>query len=236
MSDNLELWNAVSRVPPEHLKGFTRGGGFKGTAIKPMWSIKAMTEHFGPCGQGWGVHEPKFTIHPAGVETLVFCTVGVWYKDNAPIYGVGGDKVVAQFSSGIKPDDEAFKKAYTDALTNALKLLGVGADIHMGLWDGNKYVDEPKDEKPAMTFGNPFGLALYDKSRANVTDEPDIDFKEIADGLIALVAACTTSAELAELKASERFVSEQNSLPDAQFQKLVTAYKNKKAALMPKVA
>ena len=142
MSDNLELWNAVSRVPPEHLKGFTRGGGFKGTAIKPMWSIKAMTEHFGPCGQGWGVHEPKFTIHPAGVETLVFCTVGVWYKDNAPIYGVGGDKVVAQFSSGIKPDDEAFKKAYTDALTNALKLLGVGADIHMGLWDGNKYVDE----------------------------------------------------------------------------------------------
>lgn len=91
-------------------------------------------------------------------------------------------------------------------------------------------------KRALMTFGNPFGLALYDKSRANVTDEPDIDFKEIADGLIALVAACTTSAELAELKASERFVSEQNSLPDAQFQKLVTAYKNKKAALMPKVA
>lgn len=188
MSDNLELWNAVSRVPPEHLKGFTRGGGFKGTAIKPMWSIKAMTEHFGPCGQGWGVHEPKFTIHPAGVETLVFCTVGVWYKDNAPIYGVGGDKVVAQFSSGIKPDDEAFKKAYTDALTNALKLLGVGADIHMGLWDGNKYVDEPKDEKPAMTPLNSNGTAAQPLKR----DEARKLFAELKAELLE----CNTDAEV----------------------------------------
>lgn len=180
MSDNLKLWNAVSRVPPEHLKGFTRGGGFKGTAIKPMWSFKAMTEQFGPCGQGWGVQEPKFTIHPAGAETLVFCTVGVWYKDNtAPVFGVGGDKVVAQFSSGLKPDDEAFKKAYTDALTNALKLLGVGADIHMGLWDGNKYVDKTKDEKPAMTPVNSNGTAAQPLKR----DEARALFKTLDTAL-----------------------------------------------------
>lgn len=142
MSDNLELWNAVSRVPPEHLKGFTRGGGFKGTAIKPMWSIKAMTEHFGPCGEGWFTDKPEFQLVDAGAEKLVFCTLGVWVKGQQKVYGVGGDKVIVQFSSGAKADDEALKKAYTDALTNALKLLGVGADIHMGLWDGNKYVDE----------------------------------------------------------------------------------------------
>lgn len=146
---NLELWDKVRRVPQEHLKGFTRGGGFKGTAIKPMWSIHTMTENFGPCGQGWGINVPTFTVQEAGNEILVFCSVSVWVTDHKHmVYGVGGDKVLAQFSSGLKADDEAFKKAFTDAVGNALKFLGVGADIHMGLWDGNKYIDEVP-EKPA---------------------------------------------------------------------------------------
>lgn len=150
---NLELWDKVRRVPEEHLKAFTRGGGFSGTAIKPMWAIKAMTEQFGPCGEGWGIDRPEFTVQPSGNEILVFCTVGVWHnKDGKPsgfVWGVGGDKVLAVNKNGPKPDDEAFKKAYTDAVGNALKFLGVGADIHMGLWDGNKYVDEAPAEKPA---------------------------------------------------------------------------------------
>lgn len=150
---NLELWDKVRRVPEEHLKAFTRGGGFSGTAIKPMWAIKAMTEQFGPCGEGWGIDRPEFTVQPSGNEILVFCTVGVWHnKDGKPsgfVWGVGGDKVLAVNKNGPKPDDEAFKKAYTDAVGNALKFLGVGADIHMGLWDGNKYVDEAPADKPA---------------------------------------------------------------------------------------
>lgn len=150
---NLELWDKVRRVPEEHLKAFTRGGGFSGTAIKPMWAIKAMTEQFGPCGEGWGIDRPEFTVQPSGNEILVFCTVGVWHnKDGKPsgfVWGVGGDKVLAVNKNGPKPDDEAFKKAYTDAVGNALKFLGVGADIHMGLWDGNKYVDEAPADKPS---------------------------------------------------------------------------------------
>jgi hypothetical protein len=146
---NLALWNKVSRVPKEHLKGFTRGGGFKGTAIKPMWSIHTMTEHFGPCGEGWGIGKPDFTVVPSDNETLVYCTVSVWHgKPSNMVYGVGGDKVRATFSSGAKNDDEAFKKAFTDAITNAFKHIGVGADIHMGLWDGNKYVDETPEPEP----------------------------------------------------------------------------------------
>lgn len=148
-NQNLALWNKVSRVPKEHLKGFTRGGGFKGTAIKPMWSIHTMTEQFGPCGEGWGIGKPDFTVVPSENETLVYCTVSVWHgKPSNLVYGVGGDKVRAQFSSGPKNDDEAFKKAFTDAITNALKHIGVGADIHMGLWDGNKYVDETPEDAP----------------------------------------------------------------------------------------
>ena len=151
MTDNMDLWNKVRRVPPEHLKAFTRGGGFKGTAIKPMWAIETMTEQFGPIGNGWGMDKPEFQLVSAGNEILVYCTVAVWVgAEGDRFYGVGGDKVLVQFSSGLKADDEAFKKAYTDALGNALKFIGVAADIHLGLWDGNKYV-ESKDEDHGKT-------------------------------------------------------------------------------------
>lgn len=156
---NTEIWDKLKRVPPEHLKGFQRAGGFKGTAIKPMWTIHRMTEVFGPVGRDWGIDAPQFQVIPAGDEIMVYCTVAVWHNAHMAnltgelvcprFYGVGGDKVRAMFSSGLKNDDEAFKKAYTDALTNALKMLGAGADVHMGLWDGNKYVDE-KQEPPAV--------------------------------------------------------------------------------------
>lgn len=150
MTENTKLWDVLGRTDPSQTKSFTRGGGFKGTAIKPMWSYRRMTEEFGPCGLGWGVGEPSFHVHPGcDGETLVYCTALVWYRHedkDCRVYGVGGDKVVNKFSSGLKSDDEAFKKAFTDAVTNALKLIGVGADVHMGMFDDNKYVNTMREE------------------------------------------------------------------------------------------
>jgi hypothetical protein len=157
-SENTALWDNLGRTDPKHTKGFTRGGGFKGTAIKPMWSYLRMTEEFGPCGTGWGVGEPTFQVVPGdNREVLVYCTASIWYRrDNAEarVYGVGGDKVVSYIKANEQynrperweSDDEAFKKAFTDAVTNALKLIGVGADVHMGLFDDNKYVNTMREE------------------------------------------------------------------------------------------
>lgn len=159
MTGNLELWDRLGKTDPAHTKGFTRGGGFKGTAIKPMWSYKRMTEEFGPCGTGWGVCEPSFQVVPGPEgEVLVFCTASIWYgPEKNLVFGVGGDKAVGKNKYGLQTDDEAFKKAFTDAITNALKLIGVGADVHMGMFDDSKYVntmreqfadDKPSDDKP----------------------------------------------------------------------------------------
>lgn len=146
-----ELWDKLGRTDPKHTSKFQRAGGFKGTAIRPIYSIKRMTEEFGPCGSGWGVNEPSFQVVPAGDETLVYCTVSIWHGERQNVvFGVGGDKVVAKFSSGLKSDDEAFKKAFTDAITNAMKLIGVGADVHMGLFDDSKYVASVR-ENPYVT-------------------------------------------------------------------------------------
>jgi hypothetical protein len=145
---NTDLWDRLGKTDPKHTKPFQRSGGFKGTAIKPMWSYRMMTEEFGPCGQGWGIYEPSFqVVNGTDGEVLVYCTVSIWHGSaEKVVFGVGGDKVVSKFSSGLKSDDEAFKKAFTDAITNALKLIGVGADVHMGLFDDSKYVNSLKDE------------------------------------------------------------------------------------------
>lgn len=139
----------MGKTDPAHTKQFQRSGGFKGTAIKPMWCNLRMTEMFGPCGIGWGPDRPEYQVVPAEDEILVFCTVGLWYMENGVkghVFGVGGDKLLIKGSNGTRTSDEAFKAAYTDALSNGMKLIGVAADVHMGLFDDNKYVAEMKAE------------------------------------------------------------------------------------------
>lgn len=149
MTDNLRHWSVLSKTDPAHTKGFQRAGGFKGTAIKPIYTVEKMTEHFGPCGVGWGMSKPEFTTMPVLDEILVYCTVALWYDDagkRGEVFGVGGDKVLTKQSSGLRSNDEAFKAAYTDALSNAMKQIGMSADVHMGLFDDDKYVREMKRE------------------------------------------------------------------------------------------
>lgn len=145
---NTALWDKLGKTDPKHTKKFKRSGGFEGTAIKPMFSYRRMTEEFGACGEGWGVGKPEFTVVPGPEgEMLVYCTASIWYGNaDKVVYGVGGDKAVGKNKYGLTPDDEAFKKAYTDAITNALKLIGVGADVHMGMFDDSKYVNTISDE------------------------------------------------------------------------------------------
>lgn len=149
--ENLRHWSALSKTDPKHTKPFQRAGGFKGTATRPIWTEYRLTEHFGPCGRGWGFDEPVFTLAPAGEEILVFCTLRCWYAEGegtkpATLYGVGGDKVLIKQQSGLRADDEAYKKAFTDALGNAFKHLGSGADVHMGLFEDSKYVAAMRKE------------------------------------------------------------------------------------------
>ena len=155
MTNKKDLWDKLSKTDPAHTKSFSRSGGFKGTAIKPQWVVMRLTEEFGPCGLGWGINRPEFQVVPAGAEMMVYCTVSCWHGtlDNI-LWGVGGDKVSTSRQSGTFNDDEAFKKAFTDAIMNAFKFLGVAADVHMGLFDDSKYVQEVKADFAERLKGN----------------------------------------------------------------------------------
>lgn len=234
MTDNLKLWDSVSRVPKEHLKAFDRGT-FKGTAIKPAWAYKAMTEHAGPCGEAWSIGEPAFTLVD-GVkgEKLVYCVVTVNYK-GGNVVGVGGDKVIKYTAANDKygraerwdNDDEAFKKSYTDALTNALVKLGVGADIHMGLWDGNKYVDQKSEEQAANDAPDPMGKA-FNASKA--------DTRPIKDALCKAIDDCPSKKALEMLGASSDFLASLQKLNDDLKQVVRESYSDKMKELLKGLA
>lgn len=168
--DNTEIWDKLARPDPKALKQFQRSGGFRGTAINPMWTMHRVTEVLGPCGTGWVMNKPEFQI----VGSNVYCTVGVWYKGAQEyVWGVGGEALTG------RGDDEAFKKAYTDALGNALKHLGANADIYFNLWDGNKYVDEKPEAEPAPEPAKPNKKeATYDRNPIVVAE-----YKRLQAGL-----------------------------------------------------
>jgi len=144
---SLEYWEKLQTPPPEALKKIT-GGRLKGmTDISPMWRIKAMTEVFGTCGIGWRYEVVKRWTEPGSTEqVLAFVDVNVYIKEGEewsyPIPGNGGSMLIAKEKSGPFSSDEAFKMATTDALSSAFKMLGVAADIYMGITD-SKY-NQPK--------------------------------------------------------------------------------------------
>jgi hypothetical protein len=187
---NLRIWDALSKTDPAQTKQFSRAGGFKGTAVKPMWVIKRLTEEFGPCGEGWGIGEPRFdTVHAQNGDSLVYCTVSCWHgtPENV-LYGVGGDKIAGTNKHGPYTDDEAFKKAFTDAVNNAFKFVGVAADIHMGLFDDSKYLAEIRQEFDEAKREKIPGISAIKKTLNKLM--LDGDKATDLDAFNALVHAC----------------------------------------------
>ena len=121
-----------------------------------------MTEVFGPCGIGWkyeivsqrtydGPEGQVMAVVDVNLSILTKTPIGDGWSD--PIPGTGGSMLVANERNGPHFNDEAFKMALTDALSVAMKALGVGSDIYMGAWTGTKYLT-PAPEKTTAPAGN----------------------------------------------------------------------------------
>jgi hypothetical protein len=151
---NVRIWNKLKRPPETALRTITGGNLAGKTDINPQWRMEAMTAAFGPCGLGW-----KYTIDEVWNEpgpggcVFAFAKVNVYYREDyespwsEAVPGVGGNQLVKIQKKGPFPEDEAYKMAITDALSVAMKAIGVGADIYAGMWDGSRYNDpEPPIE------------------------------------------------------------------------------------------
>jgi hypothetical protein len=138
------------RRPPVYALREIKGGRMNGkTDINPQWRYEIMDATFGMCGIGWKYEIVRLWTEPAPAsQVMCFSEIKVYVKDgdkwSDPIPGIGGSMLIEQESKGLHVSDEGFKMATTDALSVALKMLGVAGDIYAGLWDGAKYKDVPK--------------------------------------------------------------------------------------------
>jgi len=136
VKSNMRLYTQACEVPFEAQKTI-KAGRLKGmTDINPMWRIKKLTELFGPCGKGWYIDiADQTTVTAAKDEVLVFVTVHLFIKEandkewSKPIIGTGGSKLTTKENSGMYNSDDCYKKAGTDAIGNACKLLGIGGNV-----------------------------------------------------------------------------------------------------------
>lgn len=148
---NLDIYRKLAAVPKEAKKEIA-AGRLKGmTDINPMWRIKMLTESFGMCGVGWYVDKLKeWTEVGADGAVCAFCDIALYVKSgdewSKPIFGTGGSMLVAKEKNGLYTSDEAFKMAYTDAISVACKALGMGADVY---WQGDRTKYSANTQKPA---------------------------------------------------------------------------------------
>ena len=155
-NSNLSIYDRVRCVPKEAKKEI-EAGRLKGKHdINPMWRIKALTEVFGPAGFGWYTEVVRtWTEASESGEMAVFVDINLYVKKDGewsrPIFGNGGNRLISnekKYENGQQVyipylDDDAYKKAYTDAISVAAKALGVGADVYFEK-DKGKYASEAK--------------------------------------------------------------------------------------------
>lgn len=152
MSDNMRIYDAVRAVPEEAKRAITAGRLKGKTDINPMWRIKALTEQFGPCGDGWGYTIDRLWIEEgAKGEKCANAMISLWYKRedgtrSDPVVGIGGNMLVANEKNGLYTSDECYKMALTDAISVACKALGFGADVYWGA-DRTKYTPQQEPQK-----------------------------------------------------------------------------------------
>jgi hypothetical protein len=156
--ENMRIWDEVSTTDPEHTKHVSQRGGF--TAIDAHYQIMSATQQFGPIGQGWGFVSSTPIFH----DKFVIVPVILWHGDRSndfgPIYGCAE-------MLGNRADADAPKKATTDAITKGLSLLGFNADVFLGMFDDNKYVQGLKDRKKSADQADRMAQAVEDIAAAD---------------------------------------------------------------------
>jgi len=191
--DNMAVWDAVSKTDVDHTKHVDQRGGF--TAIDAHSQIMVATQQFGPIGQGWGYENKYGEVHLESGKVLVWCDVTLWWNKEGPEWEGNRGRIVRNEYGPVrggamlvndvkrKPDTDAYKKASTDGLTKLLSHLGFNADVFLGLFDDNKYVEGLKKEKDAEQDAS---QQLYAQERQGFIDK--IQACKNSNGMDAVLA------------------------------------------------
>ena len=200
--ENMKIYEAVRTAPDSALREI-KGGRLKGkTDINPMWRIKALTEQYGPCGIGWKYDILKKWLEPgANGEIAAFVDINLFVKEDGawsdPIPGTGGSMFVAKENGGLYTDDDAYKKALTDAISVSCKALGFGADVY---WEQ----DSTKYSERAQTGSQSGG----GKPKGNGQSKPQPKKAAPAGKVVHICADCGKQVTAIQGKSGEMITAE----------------------------
>lgn len=157
--NNMSIWSEVEKTDPAATKT-ANVGGMKITSIGGQHMIKRATEMFGPVGIGWGwkIVEERFdkggeirkddgTV--IGTEVGHVVRICLWFEKDGKrgeVEQYGCTPFTYKSKWGVTTDTEAPKKSLTDAVKKALAMLGFSADIFLGLFDDQEYVNQRQEE------------------------------------------------------------------------------------------
>lgn len=193
---NLDYYNKLKVVPQEALRQIQSGRLRGKHDINPMWRIKAMTEQFGVCGIGWKYVITKQWTETFGSEVKVYCNIDLFIKVNGEwsdaIQGTGGSSEVSMESKGAYVSDECYKMALTDALSVAMKALGVAADVYFEAGKNIIDIDSKYDTQDSRAAQQP---AAQPSQAAQQPASPQYHTNDLNEGL-AYLSRCVSKDNL----------------------------------------
>ena len=181
VAKNLAIYERARLVPESAIKPIVNGRLKGKSDINPVYRIKRMTEIFGPCGFGWRYTIVKQWLENYLQEVKAFTVINLYIKMDGewsePIPGVGGASFVSVEKSGQYVNDECFKMSLTDALSVAMKALGIAADIYYAK-DGknlnpgdSKYREECSDQASQPSAAAELPTAIAEMRACNSRQE-----------------------------------------------------------------
>jgi len=163
---------------------------------------------------------------------------GQWYQTSPQF---GQTMLVGENKYGSFMDEEAPKKSITDCISKCAVLLGIGADVHLGLFDDNKYVNQRKQEEAANGNGHadehPIERQAREAAASNPKADPALAMKQWITEAERSAKACTTQAELTAWEdRNKAALVKLHGLDPKAHKKLMDALQERHAALSPLAA
>ncbi|WP_409287497.1 Rad52/Rad22 family DNA repair protein [Pseudomonas guariconensis] len=160
---NMRIWEQVQTTDTRYTKN-AEVGGQKITSLNGTAMVMKATEVFGPVGIGWGwkVLEERFDDgHEvfAGEGDKRICLgreightvkIQLWFMQDGQrgeVEQYGCTRYQYKTKYGMTTDGEAPKKSLTDAIKKALSMLGFSADVFLGMFDDQNYVQQLQAEQ-----------------------------------------------------------------------------------------
>jgi len=144
--NNLDLWERVEKTDPDFVKDASLGKR-KITAIDPQYQLKNATREFGQYGGKWGLKDIEWGMIDIG-DTKLATLSAIFFTPSGEV-ATGNSMKMSYMAKGnyIVIDEDYRKKLMTNTLSKELSRLGFNADVFLGKWEDEKYVQTLAEEK-----------------------------------------------------------------------------------------